>query len=519
MKTFTLRLRGRLALAFGVLILLQAAMAVLAFNQLKMIGAHSAEQARLADSRQMVFQWSALTQMNVIRAVSLAKAGNPPVLAQWLNADVKAVSGQITELQNRLEPRLPAARARELLDTVQQKRKAYLGIRTPLMERLGKPDQAAQAQSDIDTLLLPASAAYLKSLDEVVAHVDAELKHEDEAQRAGVEQSIFMLASCSVAGLLFGAFLAWKISRSMALPMLDAIQMANSIAEGDLTHDISVTRNDELGELQSALSAMQLRLRDMVSGIRSGTDSVGVATTQIASGNQDLSSRTEQAASSLQETASAMAQLTDTVRQSAGSAQTANQLADSATAMAQRGGEAFARVVTTMDEINAGSHRIADIISVIDGIAFQTNILALNAAVEAARAGEQGRGFAVVASEVRSLAGRSAQAAQEIKTLIGASVGRVEAGTALVREAGASMDAIVQSVHSVTQAIGEITLAATSQAGGIGEVNQAVGMLDQITQQNAALVEEAAAAAQSLKEQASGLARMVMSFRLAPSPA
>jgi methyl-accepting chemotaxis protein len=248
--------------------------------------------------------------------------------------------------------------------------------------------------------------------------------------------------------------------------------------------------------------------------VRGVVDGISTASTQIASGNHDLSARTEQTASNLQQTASSMEELTGTLRQSAESASQANQLASSAAEVAQRGGAVVSQVVTTMGEINASSKRIADIIGVIDGIAFQTNILALNAAVEAARAGEQGRGFAVVASEVRSLAQRSAEAAKEIKALIGVSVDRVEIGTQLVQDAGSTMGEIVASVRRVTDMIGEITAAAAEQSQGVGQVNSAVNQLDQMTQQNAALVEESAAAAQSLKEQAERLSEVVGTFRL-----
>jgi methyl-accepting chemotaxis protein len=289
---------------------------------------------------------------------------------------------------------------------------------------------------------------------------------------------------------------------------------AARIAEGNLAVEAHIDRNDELGALQRTIDQTRRALSSMVGQICHATDNIGVASAEIAHGNQDLSRRTEQTASNLQQTASSMEQLTGTVKQSADSARQANQLAASASEVAVRGGAAVAQVVTTMDEINASSKKIADIIGVIDGIAFQTNILALNAAVEAARAGEQGRGFAVVASEVRSLAQRSAAAAKEIKGLIGASVDKVESGTRQVTDAGATMTEIVNSVKRVSDIIGEITAASGEQSQGIGEINHAVSQLDQMTQQNAALVEESTAAAESLKEQATRLATVVGTFKL-----
>jgi methyl-accepting chemotaxis protein len=275
-----------------------------------------------------------------------------------------------------------------------------------------------------------------------------------------------------------------------------------------------VEGRDEAAELLRALSQMQESLRSIVGDVRGSADSIGTASREVASGNADLSTRTEQTASNLQQTASSMAQITATVRQSGDSAAQANQLAHSAASVAQRGGTVVAQVVATMDEINTSSKKIADIIGTIDGIAFQTNILALNAAVEAARAGEQGRGFAVVAAEVRSLAQRSAEAAREIKTLIGTSVDKVEAGSRLVGEAGSTMTEIVASVQRVTDIIGEISAAAGEQNQGIGQVNSAVNELDRMTQQNAALVEESAAAAESLREQAERLGNVVAAFQL-----
>jgi len=308
-------------------------------------------------------------------------------------------------------------------------------------------------------------------------------------------------------------------SHSIVQPILSARELARSIAQGDLTRSVRVEGRDEAADLLRALVEMQQSLRSMVGQVRSSTDSINTASSEIATGNQDLSARTEQTASNLQQAASSMEQLTGTVKQSADSARQANQLACSAAEVAAKGGSVVSQVVSTMQEINSSSKKIADIIGVIDGIAFQTNILALNAAVEAARAGEQGRGFAVVAGEVRSLAQRSAEAAREIKSLIGTSVDKVESGSKLVADAGQTMNEIVASVQRVTDIIGEITAAASEQSEGIGQVNTAVTQLDQMTQQNAALVEQSAAAAESLKDQAHRLVSAVGVFRLEGSPA
>jgi methyl-accepting chemotaxis protein len=303
--------------------------------------------------------------------------------------------------------------------------------------------------------------------------------------------------------------------RSICGPIRDAERLADAIAQGDLAERHVDTRgHDEAAHLLRALSTMQGSLRQIVSQVRASTDSISTASAEIATGNQDLSARTEQTASNLQQTASSMEQLTGTVKQSADSARQADQLALSAAEVAARGGKVVSQVVSTMNEINTSSKKIADIIGVIDGIAFQTNILALNAAVEAARAGEQGRGFAVVAGEVRNLAQRSAEAAKEIKALIGASVERVESGSRLVADAGKTMQEIVSSVQRVTDIIGEITAAASEQSDGIGQVNGSVAQLDKMTQQNAALVEESAAAAESLKDQTVRLSQAVSVFRL-----
>jgi methyl-accepting chemotaxis protein len=335
-----------------------------------------------------------------------------------------------------------------------------------------------------------------------------------QARISEMRQSIFSILG--VIALVFGSaiILSILIVRSITRPVNEAVNVANAVASGDLTSRIDVTSNNETGRLMHALKQMNDNLVDLVGKVRTSTDSIYTASSEIASGNSDLSQRTEEQASSLEETASSMEELTSTVRQNADNARQANQLASGASEVAVRGGAVVGQVVETMSAINDSSKKIVDIISVIDGIAFQTNILALNAAVEAARAGEQGRGFAVVATEVRTLAQRSAAAAKEIKELIGDSVSKVENGTRLVDEAGATMNEIVNSVRRVTDIMAEISAASQEQSSGIEQVNQAVTQMDEVTQQNAALVEEAAAAAESMQEQAHALSQAVAVFKL-----
>ena len=335
-----------------------------------------------------------------------------------------------------------------------------------------------------------------------------------DAKAAAAARTHWLLSLLSLGAAAAVVAVSWVVLRKVAQSLDQASRVARAVADGDLTLKVETDRKDELGELLRALATMKDSLLSTVVHVRSASDSIGTASAEIASGNQDLSARTEQAASSLQQTAASMEQLTSTVQSSVDAARQANQLAANASAIAVRGGQVVSQVVTTMDEINHSSRKIGDIIGVIDGIAFQTNILALNAAVEAARAGEQGRGFAVVAAEVRNLAQRSAEAAREIKDLIGTSVDKVDAGTRLVDEAGQTMGEIVASVQRVTDIIAEITAAAGEQGDGIGQVNVAVTQLDQMTQQNAALVEESAAAAESLKDQAARLAQVVAVFRV-----
>ena len=352
---------------------------------------------------------------------------------------------------------------------------------------------------------------------QMAAQADA-IERNSEAVQEAAAQSVRVAAlqvvlALAVAAVLLVGAAVW-LTRQMERPMADAVVMADRLAHGDLTGSAAAHGNDETRRLLSAMARMQAQFSEIVRSVQHNSDSVAHASVEIAQGNQDLSMRTEQQASALQETSASMEELRATVLHNADSARQANELAAKASAVAAQGGAVVGEVVRTMREIEESSHRIADIIGTIDGIAFQTNILALNAAVEAARAGEQGRGFAVVASEVRALAGRSAEAAKEIKALIGTSVQRVEAGTRLVGSAGGTMDEIVAAIRRVTDIVGEITASSDGQAAGISQVGDAVTQMDRSTQQNAALVEEIAAAASSLKSQAQGLVSAVAAFRL-----
>jgi methyl-accepting chemotaxis protein len=353
-----------------------------------------------------------------------------------------------------------------------------------------------------------------KTLGGVIERVSQRAESITAQLDAAGRTSSAVLAGVGLLAVIGALAFSWITQRRIVTNINSAAVAAARVAEGRLDLQTTSDERDEVGDLLRALGSMTTQLRASIQTVQQATESISTASAEIATGNQDLSGRTEQTASNLQQTASSMEQLTGTVKQSADSARHANQLASSAAEVAARGGVVVSQVVATMDDINTSSRKIADIIGVIDGIAFQTNILALNAAVEAARAGEQGRGFAVVAGEVRSLAQRSAEAAKEIKSLIGASVEKVQGGSKLVADAGQTMNEIVSSVQRVSDIIGEITAAASEQSEGIGQVNGSVTQLDQMTQQNAALVEESAAAAESLREQAARLSEVVGAFKL-----
>jgi methyl-accepting chemotaxis protein len=391
----------------------------------------------------------------------------------------------------------------------------------PYIERGMTPALAALGQGnyeEVQSLFLDKMAPLYERMKEtgealIKLQLD-EAKKEYDASVARFQMIRTLAIGSMVAGIALGAAFGWLLVAGIKRSLDYAGRISNTIAGGDLTAEVLVEGNDEVSRLLGTMNEMKRSLVQVVSQVRTGVDSVSTASAQISAGNQDLSSRTEEQASSLEETAASMEQLTSTVKQTAENAKQANQLASSASDAAARGGSVVSNVVSTMDEISAASKKIAEIINVIDGIAFQTNILALNAAVEAARAGEQGRGFSVVAGEVRNLAQRSAQAAREIKVVIGDSVAKVEEGSRLVNVAGSSMSEIVNQVKRVNDLISEITSASVEQSSGIGQVNDAVTQMDQVTQQNAALVEESAAAAASLKSQAEHLAAVVSVFKL-----
>lgn len=360
----------------------------------------------------------------------------------------------------------------------------------------------------------PATTKWQEALDEMVNFEAASAKKVVEASTEAYDKARLLMFSLAGLALVLGSLIAWFITRSITRPINQAVEIAGLVASGDLTSRIEVKTKDETGKLLDSLKEMNGSLQRIVGDVRASTDSISTASKQIAAGNVDLSQRTETQASSLEETASSMEELTSTVKQNAENAKQASQLAVTASDVAERGGAVVSEVVTTMDSISGSSKKIVDIISVIEGIAFQTNILALNAAVEAARAGEQGRGFAVVAGEVRNLAQRSAAAAKEIKSLIGDSVEKVNDGSKLVDQAGKTMDEIVSAVKRVTDIMSEISAASIEQSAGIEQVNRAITQMDEVTQQNAALVEEAAAAAESLEEQSQHLFSAVSIFTL-----
>jgi len=472
-------------------------------------------QMRIYEGRiTQVLEWQKLAE-GVVQGLVVASLNQDERLDDFLREKIQQGVQDSAERFQAVEQSIASEQGRAQIARILAARKP-IDVLTQTFE-----NERMQGLDTIDSVqerLEPAVQAYSQ---ELAALVQIEVQRRDALIAQGQkqrEQALWLVGAAVLASLVVSLLLARWLVRQVTLPLARAVGVADTIAAGDLTVCVDDSRQDELGHLLRSLEAMAAKLRQVVTQVRGGVDAVAVAAGEIASGNQDLSSRTEQTAANLEETAASMEQLTATVSQASETARQANQLAGTAMQAAGRGGEVVQQVVHSMEDINASSRKISDIIGVIDGIAFQTNILALNAAVEAARAGEQGRGFAVVATEVRVLAQRSAEAAKEIKQLIADSVASVDAGASQVALAGQNMEEIVASVRRVTDLIGEITASSVEQTGGITQVNQAVASLDQMTQQNAALVEESSAAAAAMREQTQRLAEVVSVFNVGTAP-
>ncbi|PHV07964.1 methyl-accepting chemotaxis protein [Janthinobacterium sp. BJB412] len=447
---------------------------------------------------------------------TLLRGNDPANFDKYSKAFIKTGESTRAELQKLAAILAKLQLATPLVDQALQTQSTLMG---KYLEALKQYDSANPDSAHVvDGLVKGMDREPTRKIDDIVAFINKESRRVTlemgAANAAEHDKATMVMAATVLLTLLVGAATVVWLIRSITVPLGAAVGMAQTVAAGDLRSEVKAGGRDEIGDLMRALKLMQGNLASIVGRVRLGTDTIATATSEIATGNLDLSSRTEQQASSLEETAASMIELTTTVKQNNENAEQACKLADTASSVAQRGGAAVDQMVQTMGAINESSRKIVDIISVIDGIAFQTNILALNAAVEAARAGEQGRGFAVVASEVRNLAQRSAAAAKEIKELIGDSVLRVEAGSRLVGQAGQTMDEVVSSVQRVTAIIGEISIASGEQRDGIEQISIAISQMDSVTQQNAALVEQAAAAADALQQQAASLAEAVSVFKL-----
>ena len=508
-----LKIGVRLGGAFAAVLLLLTSLTVVGIVQMQ---SASKETDALVNvkvrNERLIGEWTKVIEVNAARTAAAWKVGDPEHQKQF-EQEMAVSSARATEIQDAIGKSELNTEEQALYQEVLSTRKAYTEVRKNVFKaknagdletgkRLYEGDMAVKRDIYLASLKKLA-VLEARLLDEAAAHI-----------RSRYENGRLLQISLGAVAILLGIACAYWITRSITRPITRAVEVAEAVSAGDLTSHIVVDSRDETGQLMHALKNMNDKLVSIVGQVRSGTESISTASSEIAAGNLDLSSRTEEQAGSLEETASSMEELTSTVKLNADNARSANQLAIDASQIASKGGAVVSEVVNTMGSINDSSRKIVDIISVIDAIAFQTNILALNAAVEAARAGEQGRGFAVVASEVRSLAQRSAAAAKEIKGLIDDSVQKVEAGSQLVDKAGRTMDEIVQSISHVTQIMNQITDASDEQRAGIEQVNRAIGQMDQVTQQNAALVEEAAAAAESMQEQAARLAEVVGVFKL-----
>jgi methyl-accepting chemotaxis protein len=514
MKINDLKIGIRLGGAFSAVLALMVVMLGCALWQLDRIADAKQIMADTSYRAKLAKDWSQGTTTNAVSTIAKYKSIDPAD-EKYHDGEMKIISDKAGKIQKELETLVQSDHGKELLAAVAAQRAKYSGLRNEGFKmKAAQGADSAEVKAFFETKVIPEMRIYVGTIEKVAEFQEQLFAKADASIDAIVMSATRILVGLGVVALAIGAACGWLLTRSITRPLADAVSLARQVASGDLTADIRAQSRDEVGDLVLALKTMNDSLLKTVTEVRAGTETIVTASQEIASGNLDLSSRTEQQASSLEETASSMEELTGTVRQNADNARQANVLAKNASQIAAHGGEVVSQVVSTMASINASSKKIGDIIAVIDGIAFQTNILALNAAVEAARAGEQGRGFAVVASEVRNLAQRSAAAAKEIRGLISDSVAKVDAGGRLVDEAGVTMQEIVQGIGRVTEIMADIASASAEQTTGIEQVNEAITQMDGVTQQNAALVEEAAAAAASLQEQATSLAQLVSVFNI-----
>jgi len=508
-----LRIGARLAIGFAAILLLAlAGTATALYNTRSATAATKQMMDKPLAKERLVSDWYVLTYSAIARTSLIARSSDNTLSTVFAKPIADSVA-DTTAILKKVEALLDSPEEKDTLQAILALRKKYQDGKVAVMNAR-KAGDGATAERQYEEVFAPAAAAYgskVLSLLQLQRKAIDQTAQDIEAANNRSTQLVTLLGVLTVA---LGSIAAFLITRSITTPLASAVSVAETVASGNLDSTFGAYPRDEVGDLMRALQTMNGSLVNVVAQVQSGTTAISTASSEIAAGNLDLSARTEQQASALEETAASIEQLTSTVRQNAENALQANGLAKEASDVAQRGGAIVGQVVATMGSIDASARKIVDIIGVIDGIAFQTNILALNAAVEAARAGEQGRGFAVVASEVRNLAHRSAGAAKEIKGLIGDSMTQVNAGTTLVQQAGATMTDVVSSVARVTDMMLDISTASQEQRAGIDQVNVAVTQMDQMTQQNAALVEQAAAAAASMQEQAAQLAQVAAAFTL-----
>jgi methyl-accepting chemotaxis protein len=503
----------RLALGFGVVIALLIALASLSYLRISSLNAEVDMVVKTRYPKTIVANKIKADVNEATRSMLNVLILSDPGQIKTELANVDAKSASATAALDDLSKSTTDAQGKEILAAISVIRDKFGPLQKNFVGMINE-DRKDEALIKFMFSLRPQTVKYFEQIDKYVAYQNGLMTAAGESAAADAHRTEILILGLTLAASAISLAVAFLATRSITAPLTEAVSIAQRVADGDLTSVIVANSDDETGQMMEALKHMNDSLIKIVAEVRTGTESIATASGEIASGNKDLSDRTEQQAASLGHTSSSMRQLTETVQQNADNARQANQLAAQASEVAVRGGSVVSHVVDTMGSITASSKKIVDIIGVIDGIAFQTNILALNAAVEAARAGEQGRGFAVVASEVRNLAQRSAAAAKEIKTLIGDSVDKVAEGSALVAQAGATMDEVVASVRRVTDIMGEITSASQEQSAGIAQVNNTILAMDETTQQNAALVEEAAAAAAQMQDQAAGLARVVSVFKM-----